>query len=69
LNNLEEIAEAIEKVYNVVNDDYKKLIRLKYWTKAQTKTWKGIAAELHISRRQAFNWRDQIVQAVAEVLG
>ncbi|MFJ8247105.1 transcriptional regulator [Peribacillus asahii] len=69
LNNLEEIAEAIEKVYNVVNDDYKKLIRLKYWTKPQTKTWEGIAAELHISRRQAFNWRDQIVQAVAEVLG
>ncbi|WP_182480463.1 hypothetical protein [Peribacillus asahii] len=36
-NNSEEIAEAIEKVYNVVNDDYKKLVRLKYRTKPQTK--------------------------------
>ncbi|USK58150.1 transcriptional regulator [Peribacillus asahii] len=69
LNNLEEIAEAIEKVYNIVNDDYKKLIRLKYWTRPQTKTWEGIAAELHISRRQVLRWRDQIIQAVAEVLG
>lgn len=69
LNNLEEIAEAVEKVYNIINDDYKKLIRLKYWTRPQTKTWEGIAAELHISRRQALRWRDQIIQAIAEVLG
>ena len=69
LNNLEEIARAIEEVYNISNSEYKNLIRLKYWTRPQTKTWEGIAAELHISRRQALRWRDQIIQAIAEVLG
>ena len=69
LKNLESIAYAIEKVYNGATDDYKKLIRLKYWTKPQTKTWEGIAKELNVSRRQAFRWRDEIVQAISEILG
>lgn len=69
LQNLESIAYAIERVYNESLDDYKKLIRLKYWTKPQTKTWDGIAEDLCVSRRQAFNWREQIVQAIAGVIG
>lgn len=69
LQELERIAGAIEHVYNICDDDRKKLIRLKYWTKPQTKTWEGIAQDLHISRRQAFNWRDQLVQAIGEKLG
>ncbi|MBS4173482.1 transcriptional regulator [Bacillus sp. FJAT-49736] len=69
LQNLESVAYAIETVYNTVNDDYKKLIRLKYWTRPQTKTWDGIAEELHVSRRQAFYWRDEIILAIGEILG
>lgn len=69
LQELERIASSIEYVYNLCDDDRKKLIRLKYWTKPQPLTWEGIAQELLISRRQAFNWRDQIVQAVGERLG
>lgn len=69
LHNLEGIAYAIETVYNSVNDEYKKLIRLKYWTKPQTLTWEGIANTLPTSRRQAFRWRDEIVQAIGEMLG
>lgn len=69
LQELERIASSIEHVYNMCDDDRKKLIRLKYWTHPQLLTWEGIANELHISRRQAFNWRDQIVQAVGEQLG
>lgn len=69
LQELERIAGAIEHVYNICDDERKKLIRMKYWTKPQTKTWEGIAQDLHISRRQAFNWRDQVVQAVGERLG
>lgn len=63
------IIAAIEHVYNICDDDRKKLIRLKYWTRPQTKTWEGIAQDLNVSRRQAFNWRDQIVQAIGEKLG
>lgn len=69
LQNLESIACAVETVYNGVNDDYKKLIRLKYWTKPQTKTWEGVAQEIPTSRRQAFRWRDEIVYAIGEILG
>jgi RinA family phage transcriptional activator len=69
LNNLEEIANAIEKVYTGLPEDYQKLVRLKYWTKPQLKTWEGIADELNVNRATAFRWRDQVVLSVAEVLG
>ncbi|WP_427137233.1 transcriptional regulator [Psychrobacillus psychrodurans] len=69
LKELERIASAVEHVYNLCDDSRKKLIRLKYWTRPQLKSWEGIAQELHISRRQAFYWRDEVVQAVGEKLG
>lgn len=69
LQNLESIAYAIERVYNNVDEDYKKLIRLKYWTRPQTRTWDGIFQELNVGRTTAFRWRKEIVYTVAEILG
>lgn len=69
LREMERIAKAIEQVYNLCDDDRKKLIRVKYWVKPQKLTWDGIAAELHISRATAFRWRDEIIQALSEKLG
>lgn len=69
LNQLEEVAHAIEKVYTGLPEDYQKLVRMKYWTRPQLKTWEGIAGELHIGRRTAFRMRDDIVYSVSEVLG
>jgi len=69
LQQLETIANAIQLVYDRVPDDHKKLIQLKYWTKPQRYTWDGIAEKLHISKRQAMRWRDEIVYTIAEVLG
>lgn len=69
LQELERVASAVEYVYNICDEGRKKLIRLKYWTRPQLKSWEGIAQELHVSRRQAFYWRDEIVQAVGEQLG
>jgi len=69
LNQLEEIVSAIERVYERLPDDYKRLVELKYWTKPQLLTWDGIADKLHISKRQAMRWRDEIVSAIAEALG
>lgn len=69
LNQLEEIVGAIERVYERLPDDYKRLIELKYWTKPQLLTWDGIADKLHISKRQAMRWRDEIVYSIAKVLG
>lgn len=69
LRNLEEIANAIEKVYTGLPDEYQQLVKIKYWKRPQTLTWEGIAAELHVNRTTAIRWRDSIVKAVAEVLG
>lgn len=69
LNRLEEVAQAIEKVYTGLPDDYQKLVKIKYWTRPQLKTWEGIAKELNIGRATAFRYRDEIIFAIAEVLG
>ncbi len=69
LRNLEEMVEAIDTVYTQCDEDRKELIRLKYWTRPQTKTWEGIAQELKIGRATAFRWRKEIVQSVGEILG
>jgi RinA family phage transcriptional activator len=66
---LEEVTNAIYTVYAGLPNDYQKLIRLKYWTKPQLKTWDGIAEEIPVSRRTAFNMRNEIVFAIGEVLG
>jgi RinA family phage transcriptional activator len=69
LTRLEEVTHAIEKVYTGLPDDYQKLVKLKYWTRPQTLTWEGIADKIPVSRRTAFNMRDEIVYAIGEVLG
>src|SRR5690606_16365411 len=69
LGQLEQIANAIEKVYTGLPEDYQKLVRLKYWTRPQLKTWEGIASEIPVSRRTAFNMRDEVINTIAEVLG
>lgn len=69
LTNLTEITNAIEKVYTGLPPDHQRLVRAKYWTRPQLKTWDGIAKELHINRATAFRWRDQIIYTIAEVLG
>lgn len=69
LTRLEEVTNAIEKVYTGLPEDYQKLVRLKYWTRPQTLTWEGIAGAIPVSRRTAFNMRDEIVYAIGEVIG
>lgn len=68
IKHLQEIATAIETVYNVLPKDYKKLVCVKYWSRHNL-TWDGIALELSISKRQAIRWRNIIIQAIVEVLG
>ncbi|SEB15848.1 phage transcriptional activator, RinA family [Thalassobacillus cyri] len=69
LKHLEEIAQAIEQVYNALPNDYKKLCRLRYWSKNRDLTWDGISNKLNISKRQAIRWRDDIIQATVDFLG
>ncbi len=69
LKYLNEVTEAVESVYNALPDEYKELVRLKYWNKKHELTWDGIALKLNVSKRQAMRWRDEIIQATVEVLG
>jgi RinA family phage transcriptional activator len=69
LNQLEEVTNAIQKVYTGLPEDYQKLVRLKYWTRPQTLTWEGIAGNVPVSRTWAFKMRDEVVYAIGEVMG
>lgn len=69
LKQLEEVTNAIQKVYTGLPEDYQKLVRLKYWTRPQTLTWEGIAESLHVNRATAMRWRDTVVYAISEALG
>jgi RinA family phage transcriptional activator len=66
---LEEVTNAIYKVFQGLPEDYQKLVRVKYWSRPQLLTWEGIADELHVNRATAMRWRDTVIYAVAEVLG
>lgn len=68
LQQLEAITEAIRSVYEQLTDEKKQLVQLKYWTKQQY-SWEEIAEQLHVSKRQAIRWRNEIVYAIAEKLG
>lgn len=69
IDSLERIVEAIEWIVERLPDEKKRLIRLRYWDHSRKLTWDGIAAELHVSRRQAIRWRDGIVNLIAEKIG
>lgn len=69
IEQLERIADAIESVVGMLPPEKKKLVQLRYWDKPRRLTWDGIAEELHVSRRQAMRWRDEIVRAIAERIG
>ena len=69
LEQLQAVVNAIELVVNGLPDGHKELVKLKYWTKPQTLTWDGIAHKLHVSKRQALRWRDEVVQMVGDKIG
>lgn len=69
LTQLEEVANAVQKVYTGIPETHRKLLEMKYWKRPQIYTWDGIADKLFISKRQAMRWRDEIVQTTAEILG
>lgn len=69
LKHLESIAQAVETVYNRLPEHKKKLIHMYYWTSPQLLTWDGIAQKLHVSRRQAINWRNEAIAAIGDMMG
>ncbi|QQK75079.1 DUF722 domain-containing protein [Salicibibacter cibarius] len=68
LRRLEEISNAIERVYEQLDDTQKNLVHLRYWSKRGA-NWEYVADECFVSRRTAFNYRREIVYAIAHLLG
>jgi RinA family phage transcriptional activator len=66
---MEEMIDAIQVVFDRLPKEKQQLITLRYWTRPQTRTWEGIAQELHTSRITAYRWRDEVIQAIAYRLG
>lgn len=69
LDSMTRIVHAIEYVVERLPEEKRRLLELRYWTKPQTLTWPGISMKLNISSRQAHRWREEIVTAIAELLG
>ena len=67
LRRLEEVRNAIDRVYQNLDPDRKRLVEMKYWEKRLTHT--GIAEDLHIGERTFYRWKDDVVKAVALELG
>lgn len=68
LDYLEEIAYAIETIYNLSPDNIRKLIKIRYWENRGL-SWDGIAYKLNCTKRTAQRWRDRVVYDIAEMLG
>lgn len=68
IEHIEEIVHAIETVYNMANEEYRKLIRTRYWSSKRL-DWEMISSEAGFSVRQCQRVRKILVVATAEILG
>ena len=68
LRNLEDVAHAITDVYDMVSDDHKKVIDLKYFKRKEL-SWDDVAYQLKMHRNTALKLRREVVQLLANKLG
>lgn len=64
---LHSVISAVESTYELLNDEERRLIALRYWSNKYKDI--GVADELHISRWTLYRWADKIVLAIAVKLG
>lgn len=69
IERMEKITTAIDKVYDRLDLDKKRLMELYYWERPGELTWDGVAKELAAGRMTVLRWRKQIVLAIAYELG
>lgn len=68
LRNLEEMAEAINYVYEALSDDHKKLIRTKYWSRKRL-SWDDVSIQLCMHRNTAMKLRRDVIYMIADKIG
>lgn len=69
LRNQEEMVQAIESTYNKLPEEYKQVIRLKYWNPNKNMKMEHIAEECFMHRNTAGKIRKNFVRAVALEVG
>lgn len=68
LRNLEEIATAINDVYNMVSDDHRRVIKVKYWSNKRL-NWDDVAVQTNMHRNTAMKLRKEVVLLIADKIG
>ena len=66
---LRERKKALDKVISEAKPETIEIIRLWYWTRPRTKTWDGIAEEVHYSKRMCHLLRNEFIDELAKELG
>lgn len=69
LRNQEEMVQAIESTYSKLPEEYKRVIRLKYWNPNKNMKMEHIAEECFMHRNTAGKIRKNFVRAVALEVG
>lgn len=66
LERMEKIVQCIESVVSRLQPEKRQLVQIIYWDRPRILTWQGAAIKLHITKRTAYRWKKEIVQAIAE---
>jgi len=69
LSYLEQVVDAIEKIYAILPKEHQTFIQLAYWKKPITLTMIGIAEEMNTNKNKVYKYRDEVIQLLALELG
>ena len=61
--------DAVKRVYEIAEPITQRIIYEYYFVSRRTKTWIGIAKEVHLEERQCRRRRDAFFEKVADELG
>lgn len=68
--NLKQIVQAVEELYEETDEDTRKIIDMRYWDKENNcYEWEEIADKLYISRSKVLRKRNSLLDETAERIG
>ena len=67
--NLKNIVQTIDSLYEELDDDQKGIVNMRYWDNNGCWEWEDIAAELYLTRYKVLKKRNAIVDRTVERLG
>lgn len=67
--NLENVTQVIDSVYEDLDDDLKAIVDMRYWDKSKYYDWEEIADELFLSRSKVLRKRNLLLKKTADLIG